>query len=424
MSEHIEIIEHSTLSRGEETKGTTLSETDFAQLKEFIFSTAEKNQDYYLQITSKNGKELIKAKNYVGSILLPSGTTIDILPKIESAGVDSKKLLIEMLSTLKDSPYITSRFANLDTEHLPLFELFIRMFVDEIDRLQKYGLRSKYVAREENLSSFKGKLLITEQIRHNFAHAERFYVQYDDYNINRPINRLIKASLELLQRKSTDWKNKKDIARLLDVLDEVESSRNYEIDIAKVDLDRNMTEFHQVFAWCKVFLRKKSFTSFSGDTAAMALLFDMNKLFESYVAARLRKYIPNLKTQVRKKSLFDAPECFELRPDLLIEGENPIILDTKWKVLDENQNNYGISQSDMYQMYVYQKRFRAKEIVLLYPKPDWDVSKKDIMYTANESEKVIVKVRFVDLGWGAEQDDKKLKPGSWKAFAEEILVGE
>ena len=63
--------------------------------------------------------------------------------------------------------------------------------------------------------------LITEHIKHNIAHAERFYIQYDDYNINRPLNRLIKATLQLLLRKTNDWNNKKAILRLLDVLEPI-----------------------------------------------------------------------------------------------------------------------------------------------------------------------------------------------------------
>ena len=101
-----------------------------------------------------------------------------------------------------------------------------------------------------------------------------------------------------------------------------------------------MIEFRQIFEWCKIFLRKKSFTSFAGEASATALLFDMNKLFESYVAAKLKKYNPDLTTQDTGKYLFDeqngdSKNLFSLRPDIVIgkDSGNPLILDTKWKLL-------------------------------------------------------------------------------------------
>ena len=43
-------------------------------------------------------------------------------------------------------------------------------------------------------------------------------------------------------------------------------------------------------------------------------------------------------------------------------------MDTKWKrLIDDPNKNYGISQSDMYQMYAYSKKYRANDIWLLYP---------------------------------------------------------
>jgi 5-methylcytosine-specific restriction enzyme subunit McrC len=61
---------------------------------------------------------------------------------------------------------------------------------------------------------------------------------------------------------------------------------------------------------------------------------------------------------------------FALRPDLVVTRDDGsvIILDTKWKnLVDEKGANYGISQSDMYQMYAYSKKYGTSEIWLLYP---------------------------------------------------------
>ena len=124
-----------------------------------------------------------------------------------------------------------------------------------------------------------------------------------------------------------------------------------------------------------MFLQGKSFTAFSGGQAALALLFPMERIFESYVAAVLRRHLDSkqyrVHVQAKGKYLFELPrKQFALRPDLVIEDLNSgerTVSDTKWKLLSPQWHNYGISQADMYQMYAYQKEYAAKQTVLLYP---------------------------------------------------------
>ena len=80
--------------------------------------------------------KVITAKNYVGVITMKDGTTIEILPKISSKVPQSpelvKRLLVNMLKTLRDSPYKSVQTTKVDVEKMTLFEIFIRMFVDEV----------------------------------------------------------------------------------------------------------------------------------------------------------------------------------------------------------------------------------------------------------------------------------------------------
>ena len=203
---------------------------------------------------------------------------------------------------------------------------------------------------------------------------ERFFVRYDDFSINRE-NRLIKATLHFLLKKTADARNRQNAIRLLTFFEGVDDSANYDADFSKCISNRSMSHYDKALSWCRVFLRGNSFTAFSGSEVALALLFPMEKVFESFVAAKFRKHIRpevNLRTQDTRYSLFDSPtRAFALRPDLVLEfGEKTVVLDTKWKLLSDNARNSGISQSDMYQMYAYSKKYHASNIVLLYPYSD------------------------------------------------------
>lgn len=70
-------------------------------------------------------------------------------------------------------------------------------------------------------------------------------------------------------------------------------------------------------------------------------------------------------------------------------------MDTKWKVLSDAKPNYGISQADMYQMYVYQKKYSALNVTLIFPLTEKIPADKIIEFHSQDG--VTVKIKFVDL---------------------------
>ena len=346
--------------------------------------------------------KIITARNYVGLITMKDGTVIEILPKICGDYVgkeDTKRIFLEMLRTLKDTPFKNFNVSNLSTDRLSLFEIFISMFIAEITILIKQGLKSVYNAVEANEQFFKGKLDISQDIKHNYINKTHFFVRYDKWSINHPENQLLKATLRLLQKHTQDNQNKLNISRLLLFFDEVDSSIDYETDFSKCALDRSMSHYEKSLSWCKVFLRGNSFTAFTGSEVAVALLFPMEKVFESYIAAKLRRHISSdieMWTQDARHFLFDRPSKeFNLRPDIvLVKEKKYTVMDTKWKLLSENMKNFGIAHSDMYQMYVYGKKYNAEKVVLIYPLSD-NIHRDEITFESNDGIKV--EVFLIDL---------------------------
>ncbi len=237
--------------------------------------------------------------------------------------------------------------------------------------LVKKGLRSTYIPTENNVPFYKGKLNVNEQIKRNAVHKERFFVGYDEFQLNRPENKLIKSTLLFLQKISRSSENVREIRKLLLSFEMVEPSSDYVNDFSRVVINQTTKDYEIILQWSKVFLLKQSFTTFSGDANNVnALLFPMEKVFEAYVSKHLKKSLSDLpwhvSTQDRGYYLFDQPSRkFALRPDIVItrNDDSKIILDTKWKSLVGNPRvNYGISQSDMYQMYAYSKKYRTSKI--------------------------------------------------------------
>ncbi len=384
----------------------------FSQLERFILTNQTKGADplELMGLSARRGVgKIITAKNYVGIVMMKDGTTIEILPKIYSetdtdpSGYRAKRVLIDMVKTLPDTPYKNLQASNVAVEKMNILEIFIRMFIDEVFYIVKRGLKCHYEPVEENVPFFKGKLKFSQQIKFNHSHRELNYVEYDAFTANRPENRLIKATLLYLHKHSSSSKNRNDIKILLNSFNEIEPSADYRADFSKYIPDSNLRDYSTALLWSKVFLTGQSFASFAGSDTAVALLFPMDTLFERYVATLLKKELGSggytVSTQDAKYHLFDKPgKKFLLRPDIVItrnSDKTVFILDAKWKVLADTKANYGISQADMYQMYAYQKKYAAESVTLLYPKTETISRENAIEFTSNDG--VTVKVQFVDL---------------------------
>lgn len=399
------------------TEYAYLPEKVFRDFEEFIhaFSGDEEHADAleFLKIGyRRNVGDIISVSNYVGLIQMHNGYQIQVLPKIDfgdpaiDGEKETKRVFLRMLRSMKDFPSKVFNEANLKMDRMTLYEIFINMYLQEVRTLVKHGIKSAYVTREDNLGFYKGKLVVNEQIKKNIAHREHFYVRYDEYLVDRAENRLVKATLLKLQGITASAENQKEIRQLLTAFEMVNPSVNYQRDFSKVVIDRNTKDYEMLMRWSRVFLLNKSFATFSGGHNARALLFPMEKVFESYVAQQLKKVLADLdwevSTQDRGYYLFDSPRQFALRPDIVITRDNGsvVILDTKWKSLVDNPRiNYGISQSDMYQMYAYSKKYENKyetpDVWLLYPVTNAMRDHPEISFYSDDG--VNVRLYFVDV---------------------------
>ena len=378
-----------------------IEETYYKELE--LFAKTDQGKDI-LQFTG-NGKYL-QAKSYVGTIQTISGFTLEILPKTARANkIDeekniskSKQVFIKLLYLLYKLPnYKNINSANFQRlQYIDIFEIFITMFLDEVGIIIKKGIKSDYIQQEDNLFYLKGKLLINEQIKRNTIHKERFYVQYDDYNQNRSENRLLKSTLKLLSKISKNYDNVRRIRQYNEHMNWVKLSSNINSDIRAIKNVRGMEHYKNALIWAKVFLKKESFSSFSGDTIAFAILYPMEKLFECYVEWWLNKKYSHLQIEAQNGGYDFVKKLFTVRPDFLIKKDNKVlsVADAKWKLIDKDSD---FSQSDFYQLFAYKHIFlkeqkenykddkcELKNLKIYYPKSDGLENSKEFEYFGTE----------------------------------------
>ncbi|MDC3188112.1 McrC family protein [Pseudoalteromonas elyakovii] len=387
----ITVFEFGYLGVGEKAKHSKrisgISQSSFAYLKQLCL--CDESESRFLTLKSIDNTEVLQLQNYAGVLFTPDGTQIEVLPKIgrklggEDGQARARNSLLNMLATLGSFRHIRTKSANLSKSRMPLLEVFISQFLDSVNVLIKKGLRSDYIGCENNLSFLKGKLLVSKQLKKNSINKHKFYVEHDEFVLDRPVNRLIHLALTKVSTYSSSAANQKLAKELLFAFTGIPLSTNVKNDLSAVKLDRGMNYYKEPFDWTKLIIEGFSPLTMKGSSYASSLLFPLETVFESYVASILATQLPQnmtLETQAKAESLvsFNKRKIFRLQPDLLIteSSKRIVVLDTKWKLIDSRKDNgtdkFGLSQSDLYQMFAYGHKYLSGygELFLIYPSHD------------------------------------------------------
>ncbi|SKC47750.1 5-methylcytosine-specific restriction enzyme subunit McrC [Bacteroidales bacterium WCE2004] len=366
----------------------TMPDASFDNLQKYVkgcIRNGKEGRSLFRLSCDRHG-DVIIAQNYVGVVEFSKGEQIEILPKIftkkKDVSVTLKSYFTKLLGTVRNFPRINPGAAQLSTQRdFPIIDIFISSYITEVQSLLNKGLKSDYVSVEDSFPGIKGKVLIAKTIREKVLAPEKCVCLYSDYTPDAPINRVIKSTLQLLLGASKSTKNTSALIQLLSHFQSVSSSMNYRADLAAARKICTISrEYEQILQWTEVFLTGQSFTNVEGTVRNTSIMFPMEKVFEDFIAYNMIKYSGAYSVKPQDKSCFlvvhkDA-ERFQLRPDVVVrKSSSPVlILDTKWKAIDENRENenYGISQADMYQLYAYGKKYKEKfggkpHLVLLYP---------------------------------------------------------
>ncbi len=343
-----------------------------AVLDELTDAVLRRGADVHGRNVMTVGRDKLTAHNYVG-VVQTKNVVLEILPKVALANSSAddneqtRMIFLRMLRTWRNGPcrYLSESEVRA-LRRFPLMEALITMFADEVLALTRRGLARHYAAREGNLRVLKGKLLLARQLRENFVHRERFYVRYVEFTADRPINRLIKSAIVRLQSIARSGKNQSRLRQARFYFDEVPTSRNITADLARANIDRTMTQYHRLFAWVQLLLRGDAPSTWRGANESVGLLFPMERIFEDYVTARLRREFPSWQIRGQESNRYLAKKqhggkVFLLRPDIVARRGNELwIGDAKWKELDGGDLTKAISRGDVYQMFAYGKKYQSQ----------------------------------------------------------------
>ena len=354
----IQVFEHSFLSIGE--KG--LEKRHFVALSKL---NALHNYQYF--DLKHNG---IVFKQFVGVIQV-EGFTIEILPKIDQYEVENEatktkwqSVLIEMLRVTKKLKIRQVGQANVRKQSIHLLDIYFEWFLNEVQLLIHQGLIKQYYKETGNVKALKGKLEFAGHIQKNLVHKERFYTTHQVYEKDHLIHQILGQALEIIATLSKgNYLYSKCKTVQLD-FPEVKAIKANENTFTKIPKSRKTAPYETALAIARLIILNYAPNISSGSEKMLALLFDMNNLWEEYVLVRLKQVAQEKEVDVYGQNSLEFWNGITIRPDIVLKkNKNILIIDTKWKNIDQSQP----STHDLRQMYVYNEYWKSTRSLLLYP---------------------------------------------------------
>ncbi|MDK2040208.1 McrC family protein [Aliarcobacter butzleri] len=352
------------------------------KLKSYIINTTELHNYFKL------GWKDLKVKHYCG-ILNFDNQDFYILPKIanhndEKDAEQNLNIFIYMLMYAYDVKLSNEQIASCANQKHTILEVFIQMFANGLLQELKKGLYKEYLTKQDNLPVLKGKYLINENLKYNFT-KNKIYCEYDEFSPNNSLNQFFLYTVKYLQKFVKDKKLLKQCELIFD-----------EVEYKSVDINRLETiNFNRLNVRFKIsfeialLLLRQSIPLFNQDKKSFAFLFDMNVLFEKFIA-RIVKSL-DYDAKIQNQDNFGA---LTLKPDIILESQ---IIDTKYKKIKSIED---IKQSDKLQAFAYGINYGVKNVMLLYPKDE-----KDVIYDLVLGKENIVnlKIRTIDLNFSGNK---------------------
>lgn len=362
MKKHITIFEHQSLKLHQEIDGVRFDEKILKAMQKFH---GDKGIPYYSLI--HNG---IRFCQYVGVIQIGE-FTIEILPKADKSNDKNhwRNTLIGMLKAVGNFKIQAPSSSALKIKTNSILELYFEIFIREVEYLLYRGLVKQYRKTESNTKTLKGRLNFSKNIQKNLIHKEQFFVNHTVYDTQHQLHVILYKTLKLIKQINNNPNILGKLSALLLNFPEMPDCKVSESLFDRIQLNRKTESYQYALDIARLLLLNYHPDLSKGNNNVLALLFDMNLLWEQFVYCSLRKHKQGnsrIKAQA-KKSFWKADSGFSrtIQPDIFIQNADGynIILDTKWK----NINGANPSIDDLRQMYVYHNYFQAQKVALVYP---------------------------------------------------------
>jgi len=367
-------------------KSSPFSESELRILKKFNDHIQRKEKADALTVIY----DKIFTYSFVGIIQIGK-KRVEILPKLynpdvnvainpfDNAGTETlkrtaRKNLFHLLSLAGLIPFYKSEISQYGKEQ-DFFEFLVSLFLSDLENVMGSHYHHEYIHQSEDIGTLKGKLNFQKQVIKLPSQLHTFSCNYDEFTIDNPLNRIIKAALKKIQEICRNEDNKKRAFNFYSLMHEIQDETIAFGSISRLHFSRLNEKYENIIEFCSMILFGSTYSANEGPHHYYALIFDMNLVFEKYIARLLRNSLSeytfdcqsDLYLVSEHEPVFKYTRTKKrMIPDIIVRenGKSLAIIDTKYK--PDLSKGY-ISNSDTYQMLAYSVANESDRAVLLYP---------------------------------------------------------
>lgn len=315
----------------------------------------------------------VKFNEFVGVIQVGK-IVIEILPKADknNSEEDWQTMLIGMLRAVNLFEIHAPTSSALKIKSNSVLDLYFELFLNEIEYLLHRGLTKKYRKIDGNSKALKGSIQFAKNIQQNLIHKERFYVRHTTHDVSHTLHQILFKTINLIRQINTNPLLANKAATLQMWFPEMQDIKVTQATFQKITLSRKTEPYQKALEIARLLLLNFHPDVSRGNNHVLALMFDMNLLWERFIYVSLKKELRRTNpawhvTPQAIKHFWKPVNGYRsaIRPDIVItkNKDDYIVVDTKWK----NLSNLKPSDEDLKQMFVYHEYFIAKKVALAYP---------------------------------------------------------
>lgn len=330
----------------------------------------------------------LRAGQMVG-VLAAGDCSLEILPKIDPTAPDESRptaraRLIQMLDVALGLGVGSGAQAAMAVQGGSLLDILIRAFADRLLAAVRHGLPRQYCTEEDDRNTLRGRLNVGRQYTVLAARSNQLACRYDELSPDIALVQVMKACVLFVSRFARAAETRRRLEELRFLMADITTVPPSALPWHTVRIDRSNRSWAELVTLARMLMGRdwQDTRHDAGRQQGISLLFPMNDLFETYVAALAGRAARRLgfTMEAQGGGLFCVRDddaggrnLFQTRPDIIIRdssGRARLIIDTKWKRISSHleDKRQGVSQTDVYQMMAYGELYDCADLVLLYPR--------------------------------------------------------
>ena len=387
-------------------KGVSIDKTDIENIKQFANKKIKYLKENNLFILSKNSfkddiensdiieLDEVNNKIYSNNIMGFIGyndTQIKITSRF-TPNSDKDYFLHYMLQKVFYSNIFNWEYT---TERDYSFDFLIYMFTHFFQKAIRQGIFKSYQNREYNNANVRGVIDINRHIKNNIPFNGKIAYNTREYSYDNNITQLIRHTIEYINTKSKGILNiNEDIKS--GVFQIIEATKRYDKNKRQSIINKNLKKLNHPYFYeyeplrkiCIQILRHEELKYGREENKIYGILFDGAYLWEEYIYTILKDLDflhPRNKEKTDGINLLNKK--WTVYPDFYNYNKQ-IVLDTKYKML--NKDNDKIDGSDKHQIISYVYTLGAKIGGFVYPSENKEFSFDNIGILNREYNKNIL----------------------------------